>query len=72
MPFLCAPVAAANTGVGVGPIIGATAAAGIYKLLKVVNYQCANPGQDADGLYTDSDGAARGHIFTEASPSTQA
>lgn len=69
MSSLCALLAAANTGVGVGPLAGASAAAGIYKLLKVVNYQCANPGQDADGLYTDS---ARGHIFTEASPSAQA
>lgn len=56
-----------------GPIAGAAAAAGIYKLLLVANYQNANPGQDADGLYTDSDdghgeSAGRGHMFVDPPP----
>lgn len=32
----------------VGPIIGACVSAGIYKLFKYLNYETANPGQDAD------------------------
>ncbi|RCK59515.1 Aquaporin-1 [Candida viswanathii] len=32
----------------VGPILGAMLAASIYKLLKFLNYETANPGQDAD------------------------
>ncbi|KAI5778632.1 aquaporin-1 [Geopyxis carbonaria] len=33
-----------------GPLLGTTLAAGLYKLLLVVDYKTANPGQDSDGL----------------------
>ncbi|KAK9351708.1 aquaporin-like protein [Lipomyces doorenjongii] len=34
----------------VGPILGATMAAGLYKTLKFMQYETANPGQDDDGF----------------------
>ncbi|KAK9324017.1 aquaporin-like protein [Lipomyces orientalis] len=33
-----------------GPILGAVLAAGLYKLLKILQYETANPGQDDDGF----------------------
>ncbi|CZT05826.1 related to aquaporin, Major Intrinsic Protein [Rhynchosporium agropyri] len=34
----------------IGPLLGAFVAAGLYKLLKFLEYTTANPGQDDDGL----------------------
>ncbi|KAF8542612.1 aquaporin-like protein [Trichophaea hybrida] len=48
----------------VGPILGAAAAAGIYKLLLVVDYTSANPGQDSDGSVVER--GTRGEVFVDA------
>lgn len=35
---------------GLGPVLGATLAAGVYKFLLFANYHTVNPGQDGAGL----------------------
>ncbi|CCX09528.1 aquaporin 1 [Pyronema domesticum] len=45
----------------IAPSLGAAAAAGIYKLLLVVDYTTSNPGQDSDG----SDIESRGTVFID-------
>jgi len=37
--------------IGVGPCLGSVAATGFYKLLLLLEYKTANPGQDHDGLH---------------------
>jgi aquaporin related protein len=54
----------ANAVVGVGPILGAAASAGIYKLLLVADYTSANPGQDSDGATVEK--GTRGEVFVDA------
>jgi len=50
----------------IGPILGALLASSFYKVIKVLDYETVNPGQDDDGLgetmtrYTDSP-AGKGH-----------
>ncbi|KAI0397296.1 aquaporin-like protein [Xylariaceae sp. FL0594] len=34
----------------IGPILGALLASGFYKLIKVLEYETVNPGQDSDGI----------------------
>jgi len=36
--------------IGLGPVLGASLGAGVYKILLLANYQTVNPGQDDDGL----------------------
>jgi len=36
--------------IGVGPALGASLGAAVYKILLLANYQTVNPGQDDDGL----------------------
>lgn len=40
----------AYSSLGLGPVLGATLAAGVYKFLLFAEYQTINPGQDNDGL----------------------
>lgn len=42
-----------------GPAAGAVLAAGLYKFLKILDYERANPGQDATGKPQDSEGQIR-------------
>ena len=42
-----------------GPAAGAVLAAGLYKFLKVLDYERANPGQDAAGTNTSNEGRIR-------------
>ena len=42
-----------------GPSAGAILAAGLYKFLKILDYERANPGQDASAKAADNEGAIR-------------
>lgn len=42
-----------------GPAVGAILAAGLYKFLKILDYERANPGQDATGKPQDTEGQIR-------------
>lgn len=37
----------------VGPLLGALLAVGLYRLLKMLEYETANPGVDADGSHPE-------------------
>lgn len=42
-----------------GPAAGSVLAAGLYKFLKILDYERANPGQDASGKTQDDEGRIR-------------
>ena len=42
-----------------GPAVGAVLAAGLYKFLKLLDYERANPGQDASAKPSDGEGRIR-------------
>ena len=42
-----------------GPAAGAVLAAGLYKFLKILDYERANPGQDSTGKPQDAEGQIR-------------
>jgi len=49
-----------------GPAVGAVAASGLYRFLKVLAYETANPGQDASGNDEESGGGRIRLVDSEA------